>query len=91
MEYLVIFQSTYQAMALEDRVKKGKINARLIPTPESILASCGLALKFKEECLQSIIQLWERTNEERLEIYKIEKVDNRKTNYLAYQFGKDDL
>lgn len=89
MEYLVVFQSTDQAMELEERVKQAGIRARLIPTPESIVASCGLALKFKETSLQSVVQLLQQRTEEQLEIYRIEKVAHRKANYYAYQFRED--
>jgi len=55
VEYLLVFDSTHQAITMETRVKEaGLLKARLIPTPETITASCGLSLKFQATDIEQI-------------------------------------
>lgn len=42
---LIVFKSTHHAMAAEKTVIKAKVEHIVVPTPKSITASCGLALK----------------------------------------------
>lgn len=45
MDALIAFDSTFDAMLSEIVAQELKLKARLIPTPEKITASCGLALR----------------------------------------------
>lgn len=48
MILLIAFDSTHMAIASEKKAKAAGLKARLVPTPEAISASCGLALRVKE-------------------------------------------
>lgn len=45
MTLLLAFDSTHLAIASEKKAKAEGLSARLVPTPESISASCGLSLR----------------------------------------------
>lgn len=45
MTYLLVFDSTHAALAAQDVLQP--INPRLIPTPRTIKADCGMALRFE--------------------------------------------
>ncbi len=44
LKTIITFETTQQAMEVEDLVKENNIKARLIPVPSNISAGCGLAL-----------------------------------------------
>lgn len=71
MECIAAFNSTHQAMEMESWVKEEAIKARLIPTPESISASCGLALKFQSGDLKAITELITQLKDPTIVIYEI--------------------
>lgn len=86
MTYLVAFDSTHQAMEMESWVKERGLSARLIPTPESITASCGLALKFEAPDLAAITrQLKETSNQ--TTVYQIILGEHNRKTYTVYQLG----
>ncbi|MBP1040503.1 DUF3343 domain-containing protein [Vagococcus sp. BWB3-3] len=84
MDYLVAFNSTHQAMEVELWIKEAQLNARLIPTPESIAASCGLALKFNESSLASIVQHL-RKNNQQVDMYQIVIDQQKLKTYVRCQ------
>lgn len=52
-EVLIAFDSTHDAILSETLARDLKLKARLIPTPEKISASCGLALKLLADDLKT--------------------------------------
>ena len=54
MNYLVVFNDTHDAIHTETVVKKNKIKVRMVGTPETISAACGLSLRFSEDELEEI-------------------------------------
>ncbi|ECB9822675.1 DUF3343 domain-containing protein [Enterococcus termitis] len=55
--YLFVFTSTHAAMESERLLQAAQIQARLIPTPEKIIADCGLSLQFHIQALETVSQL----------------------------------
>ncbi|WP_314059306.1 DUF3343 domain-containing protein [uncultured Vagococcus sp.] len=88
MDYLVAFNSTHQAMEMESWVKERHLRARLIPTPESITASCGLALKFNDTDLTTIAQHLEKMGDQ-AKMYRIMIEDHARKTYTQFQLGGD--
>lgn len=88
---LVAFKSTHHALAAEKALQEEDIDQVVIPTPQEISASCGLALKINpSDCPQTVsllknrgladIELYEvNTNKEprlkRLEISSFSEVE----------------
>lgn len=70
MSKLVAFDSTHAAIKLEKLAKEAQLKARLIGTPESISASCGLTLKLRDEDLSAVVELIKNNDlEEAVGIY----------------------
>ncbi len=57
MKLLVAFDTTTEAMEMEARCKSQGIAGRLIPTPQSITAGCGLTWCSGLECRGQIEKL----------------------------------
>lgn len=89
MDYLVAFNSTHQAMEMESWVKERHVRARLIPTPESITASCGLALKFNDNDLPTIVPHLEKMSDPDMKMYRINIEDHARKTYTQFQLGGD--
>lgn len=53
---IIIFSSTTAALAAEQMAKQLGLSGRLIPTPVSVTASCGLAWMVEREQLDEICQ-----------------------------------
>ena len=47
--YIIVFKSTYDAMAAEKKLKELKINLRIMPTPTSITMSCGICVRIEQK------------------------------------------
>lgn len=54
MNYLAVFNDTHDAIQAETVIKKNKIKVRMVGTPETISAACGLSLRFSEDELEEI-------------------------------------
>lgn len=54
MGYLGVFNDTHDAIHAETMIKKNKIKIRMVGTPETISAACGLSLRFSEEELEEV-------------------------------------
>lgn len=54
--YIVVFKNTYDAMAAEKKLKELNFDFKIMPTPTSIIMSCGICVRIddKEE-VDSII------------------------------------
>lgn len=81
MEVLLVFNSTHQAIEVETVLKEEK-RVRLIPTPEMIQSSCGLALKFNEADLSFVQEKLAQVKTQDLSFYRIVKDFNKKKTYL---------
>lgn len=55
MDCLMTFDSTTDAIQAETQTQSDGLKARLVGTPESLSADCGLSLKFKEEDRQAVL------------------------------------
>lgn len=44
--YVISFESTHAAMAASKTLASGSVDFQTIPVPTSIMAGCGIALKF---------------------------------------------
>lgn len=58
---IVLFYQTKDAMQAEKEAKKRGLNARIIPTPASIYASCGFSLRYEleeEAALTALLMQW---------------------------------
>ena len=56
---IVVFSSTREALRAETKGKEGNLAVRIIPTPPSIDATCGFALKYdlrEEGPLQALLK-----------------------------------
>jgi hypothetical protein len=47
--YIIVFKSTYDAMAAEKKLKKLNFTFRIMPTPTSITMSCGICVRIDEK------------------------------------------
>lgn len=54
---IITFSTTTAALAAEQQAKQLGIPGRLIPTPVSVTASCGLAWMVEREQLDSVCQV----------------------------------
>jgi hypothetical protein len=54
--YIIVFKSTYDAMAAEKKLKKLNFTFRIMPTPTSITMSCGICVRIdKKEEIDTVI------------------------------------
>lgn len=75
-EFIAItFKSTTYAMKAESTFKTTDLKFRTIPTPREISHSCGLALRFKLEDLDSIREIIRERNLSIDGIFKISKAN----------------
>lgn len=70
---LMVFNTTHCAIKAETLIKEGDFKARLIGTPESIVAGCGLSLKFELEDLDQIRNVIDANNIEYKGLFKGQK------------------
>lgn len=68
--YVIAFDSTHHAIKAEKILKAEDLNIRVIPTPREISASCGLSIKFNEEDLNKIIEVFSVKIKENIIIIK---------------------
>lgn len=54
LKLVITFHTTAEAIAFEKICKVQNIEGRLIPTPRTITAGCGLAWCAKSECREAI-------------------------------------
>ena len=47
--YIIVFKSTYDAMAAEKKLKELELNFKIMPTPTSITMSCGICVRIEQE------------------------------------------
>jgi len=47
--YIIVFKSTYDAMAAEKKLKELELNFRIMPTPTSITMSCGICVRIDQK------------------------------------------
>lgn len=73
--YLITFDSTHKAMAMEKLLLK-HFQVEMIPTPRELSASCGLSVRFDELHLEQILELIraEAVHLEGLVLYHVERV-----------------
>lgn len=90
MEQLVAFNSTHQALTMESWVKEKSLKARLIPTPESISASCGLALKYQTEDFQLILGLIIQLADPDIKLYDIQINEEGRKRYVLLKEVSDE-
>lgn len=78
---IVLFYSTREAMKAEALLKeKAQLNVRIIPTPETIHASCGFSLKYQLADEAQLLQLLHQADIKREGIYTATR-DGLKTQY----------
>ncbi len=70
MKLLVAFDTTTEAMEMEARCKAQGIVGRLIPTPQSITAGCGLTWCSGLECREQIEMLLREFASDKIGIYE---------------------
>lgn len=70
---IITFPNTHSAMACEHTLRGNNINITVIPTPTSITKSCGIAIRFKSEDINEIIQIVNREKFIFQSIYKKEE------------------
>lgn len=84
--YVLTFDSTSFAIQAEKQIKEA-FKSVVMPTPRELTASCGLAVKFLEDCYEDIVAYV--TNLEipcKLYSMTVEKVDGkRETELLFYK------
>lgn len=87
MNYLAVFNDTHDAMHTESVVKKNKVKGRMVGTPETISAACGLSLRFPEEALEEMKEIISSLSfASQVEIYAIiEKEDGA----IKYELCKE--
>ena len=47
--YIIVFKSTYDAMAAEKKLKELNFTFRIMPTPTSITMSCGICVRIEQK------------------------------------------
>lgn len=77
-EYIATFNSTHHALAFEKAAKESNVNIVIMPVPRSIEASCGLAVKFKEDALDIIRSMINEKSLNYSGLYKIEDINGKK-------------
>lgn len=60
--YIIAFNSTNEAILSEKVILDKNINARIIPLPTEITASCGLSLRIEADDLEKAIVLLGQNN-----------------------------
>ena len=55
---VIVFFSTQEAMKAEMLAKGQGLKARIIPTPETLFASCGFSLKYEIEDEAALVKLF---------------------------------
>lgn len=78
--YCLTFDSTHYAIKIEKRMKATSVKGVMIPTPREVSASCGLSLKFLEDDKETMLELLEEEDKERVSLYLI---DRRTADYKA--------
>ena len=71
--YCLTFDSTHYAIKTEKKLKEKNLEVSIIPTPREISASCGLSIKFLEGERESVCNLLDSEDFERITLYKIDK------------------
>jgi hypothetical protein len=56
-QYLAVFNSTHRVLKAEDLLKKKGLPIMLIPAPRAVQADCGLAIRFDENQLATVMNL----------------------------------
>ena len=47
--YIIVFKSTYDAMAAEKKLKELNFTFKIMPTPTSITMSCGICVRIEQK------------------------------------------
>ena len=82
MNYLVVFNDTHDAIHTETVVKKNKIKARMVGTPETISAACGLSLRLSEDQMEAAKELLSDISfTSQIEIYAIMEKEDGSNRY----------
>lgn len=66
--YFIAFDSTHYAILFEEALI-ASFDVELIPTPRDVSASCGLALRFKEEDVAAIRQALKTLDYDKTRLY----------------------
>lgn len=77
---IMLFYSTREAMEAEKILKEAQQSVRIIPTPETIHASCGFSLKYQLEDESQIVSLVDSHQIVREGIYTAQR-EGLKTTY----------
>lgn len=62
LSLVISFETTVEAIKMEEVCKKVSFDGRIIPLPEVISAGCGLALKCKVEDRDEVVRIMEDNN-----------------------------
>lgn len=84
--FLLTFDGAQAAMSGEKEFKEAGFSARLVPTPESISAACGLALRIKNTNAEDINQFFPEERREGTGLYLIEG-EGRSKHYSALNWN----
>lgn len=74
--HILAFDSTYHAIKAEEKLKKNKLEAEMIPTPRDVDASCGLSIKISDRCLERVRELIDMQGS-RVKLYKVGTKEGR--------------
>lgn len=82
MFYLMTFQSTHDAIQAEEAVKSQGLKARIVGTPETISADCGLSLKYGEDQKEDVENILASSNlSSSRDIYAIIEQESGRKSY----------
>ncbi|MDK6232739.1 DUF3343 domain-containing protein [Aerococcus sanguinicola] len=84
--FLLTFKGAQAAMQGEKEFKEAGFSARLVPTPESISAACGLALRIKNTNFEDINQFFSQERRKGTGLYLIEG-EGRSKQYTALDWN----
>lgn len=79
MEYYIItFNNTHGAIKAEKIIENTKIKFEIMPTPTEITKSCGICIRVSENEIESILELVDKGEIQRNEIFRISNGSYRK-------------
>jgi hypothetical protein len=72
-EYLVVYSGHNMAAYLYQKLLKKSCKVELVPTPTKILYGCSQSIRFKEECLATVLNETQKMKTPPKGVYKIIK------------------
>lgn len=73
---IITFQSTHHALKYEKYLEEAKLEFRTIPTPREISLSCGISIRFKQDDIDIIKSIIEKSDLNIKGLYKYVKEDD---------------